>query len=521
MFFLKEVMATNEKKPVYRSAGYLALIERYQLAVIPNWHQSRVVNKNTAKTYEERGIIVDVYPERYWSGDGVGDQLEFALKYDGVNLAILARLFEVIDVQELLTYIQSKPTGKYARKIWYLYEFLTGKKLPLDDVKQGNYVDLLEEEKYYTAPRCPIRRQRINDNLLGNRHFCPIVRRTDTLHQFEGRNFSARCQQIIDGYPDALLKRAVGFLYTKETRSSFEIERVKLSPQRVQRFVELLQFAAEEDFFNKDALINLQNHIVVDERFHNKDYRTNQNYVGENHALHGALIHFISPKPEDLPDLMQGLLEAHQRMEAGNVSPVVHAATIAYGFVFMHPFEDGNGRIHRFLIHNILARKGFTPEGVIFPVSAVMLRNMKAYDASLEAFSKPLVRLIEYDLDEDGILTVRNKTALWYRYMDMTPQVEALFRFIEMTLEQELTQEFTYLERYDKAQRAVRAIVPDMPDNKVNLFIKLCLQNNGKLSAKKRKKFFAQLTDEEITKMEMAIKEALDNGKDINPAPKL
>ena len=53
--------------------------------------------------------------------------------------------------------------------------------------------------------------------------------------------------------------------------------------------------------------------------------------------------------------------DAHRRMEAGNVAPVVHAAAIAFGFVFVHPFEDANGRIHRFLIHNILARSRFTP----------------------------------------------------------------------------------------------------------------------------------------------------------------
>jgi Fic family protein len=47
--------------------------------------------------------------------------------------------------------------------------------------------------------------------------------------------------------------------------------------------------------------------------------------------------------------------------------------------------QDGNGRIHRFLIHNILARRKFTPEGLMFPVSAVMLKNPADYDASLEA----------------------------------------------------------------------------------------------------------------------------------------
>jgi len=69
-----------------------------------------------------------------------------------------------------------------------------------------------------------------------------------------------------------------------------------------------------------------------------------------------------------------------------------------YGFVFLHPFEDGNGRIHRFLIHNILARRKYTPPGFIFPVSAVMLKNLAGYDGSLESFSRALMALVEYSL---------------------------------------------------------------------------------------------------------------------------
>ena len=88
-----------------------------------------------------------------------------------------------------------------------------------------------------------------------------------------------------------------------------------------------------------------------------------------------------------------------ERMVDGGVHPVVHAAAVAYGFVFLHPFEDGNGRIHRFLIHNILARSGFTPEGVMVPVSAAMLRSPAEYDASLEALSRPLMPLLDYSLD--------------------------------------------------------------------------------------------------------------------------
>ena len=41
------------------------------------------------------------------------------------------------------------------------------------------------------------------------------------------------------------------------------------------------------------------------------------------------------------------------------------AAIIAFGFVFIHPFLDGNGRIHRFLIHDMLTRDGIAEQGLV------------------------------------------------------------------------------------------------------------------------------------------------------------
>ena len=142
---------------------------------------------------------------------------------------------------------------------------------------------------------------------------------------------------------------------------------------------------------------------------------------------------------------MGGLIAAHESMNSGNVPEVAHAAAIAYGFVFLHPFEDGNGRIHRFLIHNILSQRRYTPEGIMFPISAIMLKNPDDYDSSLEAFSRKLLPLVEYTLDEEGRMTVHNDTAIWYRFIEMTPQVEALFSFIQKTIDTELVHELSFL----------------------------------------------------------------------------
>ncbi|MCY2924696.1 MAG: Fic family protein [Planctomycetota bacterium] len=491
-----------------RPAGYTALTERLGLHVIPNWHKSFVaMGGGTQRTHVTGGLVQETYTPRYWPGDGLGDQLEFALKYDGTNLAILASLFLAMDTKDFAAYVQSRPMGKYARRLWYLYELITGQRLPVADLTSGNYVDLLDPETHYTVQRPrQVRRQRINDNLLGDSRFCPTIRRTESLRRFEAVDLRQRCQQVVAAYPPELLKRALSYLYTKETKSSFEIEHIQPDANRTERFIALLQLAEKEDFCDKPPLVDLQNRIV-DVRFAATDYRTIQNYVGQTVALNREEIHFACPKPGDLPDMMAGLIAANQRMAENGAHPVAQAAAVAYGFVFLHPFEDGNGRIHRFLIHNVLARRGVTPEGLMFPVSAVMLKNLADYDASLEAFSRPLMPLVEYSLDDEGRMTVHNDTAVWYRYIDMTPQAEALFAFIERTIDTELADELAFLANYDRTKAALQAIV-DMPDRQIDLFIRFCLQNHGRLSGTKRARHFSLLTDDEVTRMERAIREA-------------
>ena len=57
--------------------------------------------------------------------------------------------------------------------------------------------------------------------------------------------------------------------------------------------------------------------------------------------------------------------------------------------MFIHPFTDGNGRIHCYLIHQVLAERGFAPKGIVFPVSAVILERIDEDRQVLEAYSRP------------------------------------------------------------------------------------------------------------------------------------
>ena len=264
-----------------RPAGYAYLLESLELVGMPHWHTSFVSPAGTHRSKVLAGAIEDIYPVRYWPGDKVGNHLEFALKYDGVNLGLLKCIFEHVPPVELIEYVQSKPTGKYARRIWFFYEFLTNKLLPIDDVTSGNYVDALEAKQYYTiANGAKAKRYRVVNNLLGTKEFCPIIRKTKKLSKMDSANMRKRCEDIVTSYPSELLRRALSYLYNKETKSSFEIEHVKPNATRTEKFIASLELAEKEDFCEKERLIDLQNRIV-DHRFKDSDYRRSQNYVGQ------------------------------------------------------------------------------------------------------------------------------------------------------------------------------------------------------------------------------------------------
>jgi hypothetical protein len=186
------------------------------------------------------------------------------------------------------------------------------------------------------------------------------------------------------------------------------------------------------------------------------DYRDFQNYVGQSLGPAREYVHFIPPKPEDLAGLMEGWMANCRQLETGGVHPVITATVSGFGFVFLHPFEDGNGRLHRFLIQHALSAGGFCPDGIVFPVSATILKQMAKYDASLEAYSRGISQLVDFTLDEQGAMTVSGDTKARYRFPDLTAQAEALFGFIADTIRHEMVAELDFLSVFDVAKSKIR-----------------------------------------------------------------
>ena len=484
--------------------GHSALAQELKLTVPPPYTESRIEGAvRRSELHADRAA--EIYPKKQGRSADLRAHLLFGLKHEPTDLRVLAATFKQVGPELVRSWVKDAPTGTYARKAWFLYEFLLGQHLDLPNAKTGAYVDVLDPKRHVVGVRRTSSRHRVWDNLLGVPGFSPTVRRTQKLTARMSEALDKQVASLTKAVDPDVLRRAIRYLYTRETKSTFEIENEHPSPQREERLVAALVDAAKLDLSDKAELVALQNKIV-DPRYAAKDWREFQNYVGETAANYREIVHLICPKPEDVANLMQSLSSAGQRMLSDGIDPVVAAALMSFGFVFVHPFEDGNGRIHRFLIHSVLSKTGFSQEGVIFPVSASIVRDRGAYDSVLEKFSKPLLALIDWHLNEKQELIVRGDTADHYRYFDATAHAEYLYDRVAETIHKDLAEELDFIGLYDRAYRAVRDIV-DMPNKRLSLFVRLCMQNNGRL-AKSRRKLFAELTDDEIGAMESAIASA-------------
>ena len=488
--------------------GYSHLIERFSLTVLEQPMQC-FLDTGTVLSRELTPEGMEVYyPQRFRTDGSWQEHLLFAIKHEGMNLEVLRALFQRLEVKEMAALVSASPHSVYVRRLWFLYEYMMGHELPVPPLKTGNYCFVLPPDEYFCIDKThswKAKRQRLDCNLPGNALFCPVVRLTPRIKEYLQKDLASRVKKAISGYPVELLYRASDFLYLKETKSSYAIERQTPSQKRTAAFMGVLREAGKGSL-TKPLLLRLQN-AIVDERYAEKDYRDEQVYVGQTLAPGRELVHFVGLKPCDLKQFMEAYLETAGKLVGSSCDAVICAAVLSFAFVFVHPFDDGNGRLHRYLMHHVLNAMGFCPENVIFPVSALLYKNAKLYDGMLESFSRRLLPLVEYRLAADGSMTVENDTVDFYRYIDFTRIVEDFFGAVEQTLKNELLPELDYLVRWEKARSLMREIV-DMPDKKVAQFILFTQQNNG-IFPKARRKLFQELADVEIASLAKVVKDVL------------
>jgi len=398
--------------------------------------------------------------------------------------------------------VREKPTGPQARRLWFLFEWLTGRTLDVADPGKVKAVPVLEGERQFALQEGHrSSRHKVIDNLPGTRAFCPLVRRTVTLDAFAARGFDGAARQVVGRTHPDVLSRAAAFLSLSDSRASFQIEGEQPAAGRVSRWGQLIAEAGAHAL-SLTELERLQRVGIGDARLVELGLRREGGFVGAHDRRTGEpLPEHVSARPEDLARLVEGIAAFVGRAVGGGLDAVVSAATAAFGFVYVHPFQDGNGRLHRWLIHHVLAQAGYNPSGVVFPVSAAILRDVVRYRAVLESYSRPLLPLIEWRPTPAGNVEVLNDTGDFYRYFDATLHAEFLYGCVAATVERDLPAEVRYLESYDRFRERAQSLV-DMPERTLDLLHRFLQQGAGRLSVLAREGEFAALSREEVSRLE-------------------
>jgi len=475
-------------KPV----GYAYLNQHYALLLpkpgvevyqAPNADEEQIIPYGAGK----RRIL----PGRLKYEDNPYAQMHAAIKYQGIRLHFFATMFRKVNVAELTSFIASKPTSQYNRVLWFLYEWLTNSRLDLPDLKSGNYIRLLEDEYYYTLQTGNRdKRTRVINNALGTPEFCPTVRKTPDIKLLEKvdvyKTAYAKMQGIGEFLSVDVIGRSINYLYTKETKSSTEIEKEKPDRQKMQRFLNAIKNVGLYEL-NSQSMINVQNQIVAD-KFRATGYRTSEIYVGTTIQRFGNRdedVHYVGAKQEHVASMMRGLFKLHENLMLDrSVPPLIHAAIISFGEVYIHPFDDGNGRIHRYLIHDVMKHR--EPEHqFIIPISAAILKNQQKYDKVLETVSIPIMAMLDYEFDDENGIVINNDIDYMYRFPDYTEHVKFVYDMMDAAISEDLLKEVCLLTVFDRLKKFVNSSV-DIPNKQIDTALSIIIQNGGKVSKRKR-----------------------------------
>lgn len=486
--------------------GYGAIIEALQLAV-PLPFQLALISSKKRQYKNEQWWV---YTSRHQPEDNLHKHLVFALKYEGINLLVFKKLFETISQKEIETIVQQEILGQYSRRIWFLYEWLLNKKLDIDDLNRGNPVPLIDENLQFAVKGISSPRHRIINNLPGTVDFCPLIFKTEKLNASIAANLSEQQNIFLKKVHKDLLQRASSFLLLKDSKASFTIEGENPPNARAARWGKAIGQAGGKPL-SEEELNRLQQIVIENGRFIEMGFRKKGGFVGEHDRATGEPIpEHISARWQDIDQLINGLLKTNELLEQ-DFDAVLAAAVVAFGFVFIHPFEDGNGRLHRYIIHHVLAKKKFTQQGVIFPVSASILDHINDYHSVLELYSHPLLDLIKWKETPDHNVEVLNETIDLYRYYDATKQAEFLYDCTADTINRVIPEEVNYLIQYDEFKKYINNNF-EMPDKLVATLVRFLQQNNGVLSKRAKEKEFNGLTEKEADNIEKTFNEIFING---------
>ncbi len=476
------------------------LVARYGIhLVMPLPVQSRVGGRRTT-THLADGIKTETFVESMRPGADVRGHITIHLNHLLLLLELLWRWWERVDAAELVAWIDDEPSGQYARRAGFLYEWLTGRKLDVQAPVAGPYVDVLDERKLVAASpgqSVPNRRWRVRDNLPGSPAFCPIIRKTSDVDEAVAVDIQGLLHELALEFGEDVLMRSAVWMTLRESKSSFAIEGEADQADRIQRFADVLARRTGEGALPlSDAWLAQLQSEILGRRTTLQQFGIRQSpvFVGEV-VRYQEVVHYVAPPAGDMQAMLDGLGVFWDRTQGQ--SAVMRSAVMAFGFVYIHPLADGNGRVHRFLVNDALRRDGLVKAPMILPLSSLISNDAaerRAYDRILDTISRPLMSALAGSYQfaptqttyPDGIrsnFVFKGEPIarpVW-RYLDLTRHVIYLADVLARTIRDDMRKESRYLRSHARARAAIKDMV-EMPDLQIDRIIRSVEANQGKLS---------------------------------------
>jgi len=501
--------------------GYEQLLSRISLRMPPLDRPARVKPVTRIEVIE--GVLA--VPKNVAPADGASllVHAQFALKHEGVNLAILHEAMRLVPAQDMAAALGEQPKAAYLRRLAFIWEKANASELDLPWANTGgNYVDMFDPQEHYTGQVWEkSSRLRVNFNGLGPYHYCPVVLRDERLERRGERVLSELKVWASDPGNADLVDRVMSWAYLSETRDSYAIENEEASPDKARAFMAAMQHLADRSPLTEDYIAALQQAVISRPELAEFEFRGHQNWL--QRGGHGALsVRYVPPPPEALPALMDGFMQMANVRD--NTPALIKAALVSFGLVFLHPFGDGNGRLSRLLAHHSLNYNGALPDAhgtpAILPLSVAMKKDEKGYLQALEAFSKPARALWDVTYI-DGAQFSFDFASSTMIYASWAGQVASEFitSCAESALEQTLLEETTYLQAYDQAFEKIDTTF-DLPNRTINLLIQWIHQNGCKMpERRKNSQELYMLKPGEIEAIETIVQRAFGVSSELVQAP--
>ncbi len=417
----------------------------------------------------------------------------FALKHEGIHLQTLIQALRHVPAGDLLEAVHSAPSGAYIRMLGFLWEKANTQQLdPLPEIR-GPTVNLFDVARYITTQGVRDARWRVNFNGIGSLDYCATVEKTAVIQTLLAEDTLTRANQFMVEQGAEFMDRALSWAYLHETQSSFAIERETPPLNKAEAFAALLAQADQPGILDESYLVALQNAAISNPLDKAIGYRHQQNWL--RGPARGAMgITYLPPMPALATSLMDALTTFINSKPSG-LPPLIAAAVASFGFVYIHPFMDGNGRLSRFLIHYILAQSGHLNKGLLLPVSITMKRHERDYLSALQRYSVPARACwdVTWIGDEDYDFRFKADDTI-YRYWDATAAVTFCLQMAKQALEHDLKEETQFLIEFDRVYNTVDAAA-DIRGNDLTVLVRAALQNRGKVSTHRRKQFQATVPD--------------------------